>query len=53
MYENDTPEELADAFCKEHNLDNNKKQKLIEIIKTHLEQMLDKIVEDSEEHSDA
>jgi len=24
MYENDTPEELAEAFCKEHNLDENK-----------------------------
>lgn len=52
MYENDTAEELADAFCKEHSLDQSKKVKLIEIIKSHLESMLDKILEDSEENSE-
>ena len=52
MYENDTPQELADAFCKEHNLDEQKRDKLIEIIEKHLHNMLHKIVEDSEEMSD-
>lgn len=45
MYENDTPEELAEAFCLEHKLDDSKKVKLIAIIKKHLENILDKIVE--------
>lgn len=49
MYENDTPEELADAFCQEHNLDTDKKTKLINIIKKHLDSVLDKIDETSNE----
>lgn len=52
MYENDTPEELADAFCNEHALDSVKKVKLIEIIQNHLESMLDKIDEASEDEFD-
>lgn len=53
MYENDTPEELADAFWLEHNLDLEKKQKLVCIIKKHLESVLDKIEESpSEENLD-
>lgn len=49
MYENDTAEELAESFSKAHNLDDSKKQKLIQIIQLHLDQMLHKIVEDSDE----
>jgi hypothetical protein len=49
MYENDTPEELAEAFCQEHNLDQRKKAKLVKIIKKHLESVLEKIEENSEE----
>ena len=45
MYENDTPEELAEAFCLEHKLDSSKKSKLITIIKKHLDSILDKIEE--------
>lgn len=49
MYENDTPEELAKAFCKEHGLDENKKTKLIGIIQQHLASVLDKIDEQPSE----
>ena len=45
MYENDTPEELAEAFWIEHKLDDEKKSKLISIIKKHLDKVLEKIVE--------
>ena len=49
MYENDTPEELAEAFCLEHNLDLTKKSKLIAIIKKHLDSVLTKIDENPNE----
>ena len=49
MYENDTPEELAVAFCVEHKLDESKKLKLIEIIENHMKTMLIKIEEDADE----
>ena len=47
MYENDTPEELAEAFCQEHSLNDEKKKKLVEIIESHLKSMLLKIEEES------
>ena len=45
MYENDTPEELAEAFCLEHKLDDEKRIKLVGIIKQHLDSVLDQITE--------
>ena len=49
MYENDTPEELAEAFWLEHKLDEEKKTKLVGIIKQHLDTVLDQITEQSYE----
>lgn len=50
MYKDDSPRELANAFCKEHNLSEGKKEKLIKIIKHHLKSALDKIDEEPEEN---
>lgn len=53
MYESDTPEALATAFCQEHNLDESHgskvKTKLVGIINKHLERILDQIEENSQE----
>ena len=48
MYENDKPEELAEAFCIENGLDLSKKDRLVEIIYQQLESVLEKIEEESE-----
>ena len=45
MYENDTPEELAEAFWAEHKLNDEKKSKLISIIKAHFDKVLERIIE--------
>ena len=50
MYENDKPEELAEAFCKENGLDLAKKDRLVEIIYQQLETVLEKIDEESDEN---
>ena len=49
MYENDKPEELAEAFWLENNLDLEKQEKLVKIIYQQLETVLEKIEEESEE----
>lgn len=51
MYENDKPEELAEAFCIENGLDMSKKDKLVKIIYQQLETVLEKIEEESEDHN--
>jgi hypothetical protein len=48
MYENDKPEELAEAFCRENKLDLSKVDRLVEIIYQQLESVLEKIEEESE-----
>lgn len=50
MYKDDSPRELAQAFCKEHGLSQNKQEKLVKIIKHHLKTALDKIDEEPEEN---
>jgi len=50
MYENDKPEEVAEAFCHENGLDFMKQQKLVQIIYQQLESFLEKIEEESEEN---
>ena len=50
MYKDDSPRELAQAFCKEHELNQNKQEKLVKIIKHHLKTALDKIEEEPEEN---
>ena len=50
MYENDKPEELAEAFWQENGLDLSKKDRLVEIIYQQLESVLEKIEEESEEN---
>lgn len=51
MYENDKPEELAEAFCIENGLDMSKKEKLVKIIYQQLETVLEKIEEESDDHN--
>ena len=51
MYENDKPEELAEAFWIENGLDMSKKDKLVKIIYQQLETVLEKIEEESEDHN--
>lgn len=36
MYKNDTPEGVADKFCKENGVDSDKKQRLVEAIRAHI-----------------
>lgn len=51
MYENDSPEELAQAFCEENDLDPTKQQKLVQIIYQQLESVvLEKIEEETEDN---
>ncbi|CAI2378801.1 unnamed protein product [Moneuplotes crassus] len=49
MYKDDSPGELAEAFCREHNLNESKKAKLESIIIQHLNSALDRIEEEPEE----
>jgi hypothetical protein len=49
MYENDKPEEVAEAFCEENGLDKEKQEKLVQIIYQQLQNFLEKIDEESEE----
>lgn len=45
----DSPRELAKAFCIEHNLNDSKQEKLVKIIQQHLKGALERIVEEEAE----
>ena len=47
VYEKDTPEELADKFAKENNLDNQTKEKLQTLIRNHMQRLLTRIDEEN------
>lgn len=36
MYKDDTPEGVADKFCKENGVDSDKKHRLVEAIRAHI-----------------
>ena len=50
VYEDDTPEQLADDFAKKHNLNKYMKQKLIELLNMEISGVLDKIEEENSEY---
>ena len=47
VYEKDTPEDLADKFAKENNLDNQTKEKLQTLIRNHMQRLLTRIDEEN------
>ena len=52
VYEGDTPEELAEKFAKEHNLEVETKNKLQSLIHSHMLRLLTRIEEENQSISD-
>ena len=52
VYEGDTPEELAEKFAKEHNLEVETKNKLQSLIHSHMLRLLTRIDEENQSISD-
>ena len=52
VYEGDTPEELADKFAKEHNLEIETKNKLQSLIHSHMVRLLTRIEEENQSISE-
>ena len=52
VYENDTPEGLAEKFAKEHNLEEETKNKLQNLIHSHMQRLLTRIEEENQSISE-
>ena len=52
VYEGDTPEELAEIFAKEHNLEVETKNKLKSLIHSHMLRLLTRIDEENQSISE-
>ena len=52
VYEGDTPENLAEKFAKEHNLEPETKEKLQNLIRNHMLRLLTKIDEENQSLSE-
>ena len=52
VYEKDTPEELAEKFSKEHNLEPETKNKLQSLIQSHMQRLLTRIEEENQSMSE-
>ena len=49
MYENDTPEDMVEAFCDQYDVEPKKRITLLESIRAHLNKVIVKIEETSDE----